>query len=352
MFIKITTSGSRRYVKLVESFRDEAGVSRQRVIATLGRLEIHRFPIQRVIAVADRGLLSTDNLTELQAITLPSGKPLEFILTVPGRRYSEFVELLAPFQQAHCQNASQEVAGELKWDGLRLIVAHNPETAADQGSQRDRTIAELERKAAEWTGKLDAQDAGQRRRGRKLSDGGARARFYHEVCEAHLARIIRVDLKSELFNYSIDEQALAHARLMDGKLLLVTNTAAESLTPEEVIVRYKSLADIERGFRVLKSEIEIAPVFHRLPERIRVHALICFLALILYRVLRMRLKAGNSPLSPERALEMTRRIQLHQVMLHGKHTHTGLTTLNQEQLDLFDTVKLPKPTDSAIDSYL
>ncbi|SAL07071.1 hypothetical protein AWB78_08401 [Caballeronia calidae] len=39
MFVKITTSDKRQYVKLVESFRDERGVSRQRVIATLGRLE-------------------------------------------------------------------------------------------------------------------------------------------------------------------------------------------------------------------------------------------------------------------------------------------------------------------------
>jgi transposase len=34
------------------------------------------------------------------------------------------------------------------------------------------------------------------------------------------------------------------------------------LTPVEVVTRYKSLADIERGFRVLKSEIEIGPIHH------------------------------------------------------------------------------------------
>jgi len=51
-----------------------------------------------------------------------------------------------------------------------------------------------------------------------------------------------------------------------------------------VVSRYKSLADIERGFRVLKSEIEIGPTYHRLPERIRAHATICFMALILCRV--------------------------------------------------------------------
>jgi len=302
---------------------------------------IQRFPIQRVIAVADRGLLSTDNLAELQAITLPSGKPLEFILAVPGRRYSDFIELLAPFQSTYCLNATQEVCGELEWDGLRLIVAHNPETAADQGAQRDRTITELERKADEWTGKLDAQDAGQRSRGRKLSDGGARARFYHEVCEAHLARIIRVDLKSELFSYSIDDQALTHARLMDGKLLLVTN--ATDLTPDQVIERYKSLADIERGFRVLKSEIEIGPVYHRLPERIRAHAMICFLALVLYRVMRLRLRAGLQDTSPERALALLRRIQHHRATIGHAPAVSGITTINQEQANLLAVLGVKKP---------
>jgi transposase len=53
---------------------------------------------------------------------------------------------------------------------------------------------------------------------------------------------------------------LTHARLMDGKLLLVTNTS--NLVRDEVVKRYKSVADIERGFRVLKSEIEIGPIYH------------------------------------------------------------------------------------------
>jgi transposase len=101
------------------------------------------------------------------------------------------------------------------------------------------------------------------------------------VSDAHLARIIKVDLKSDLFTYQIDEAALARAQVMDGKLMLVTNV--RDMTPAEVVQRYKSLADIERGFKVLKSEIEIAPVFHRLPERIKAHASICFMALIMYR---------------------------------------------------------------------
>lgn len=62
---------------------------------------------------------------------------------------------------------------------------------------------------------------------------------------------------------------------------LVGRTNVKDLKPVDVVARYKSLADIERGFCILKSEIDIGPVFHRLPTRIRAHASLCFMALIL-----------------------------------------------------------------------
>ena len=96
----------------------------------------------------------------------------------------------------------------------------------------------------------------------------------------------------ELFSYAVDENALKLAQMMDGKLLLVTNVP--DMNPEQVIARYKSLADIERGFKVLKSELEIGPVYHRLPERIRAHAAICFMALVLHP--RVRHQNPKSPI--------------------------------------------------------
>lgn len=300
-----------------------------------------RYPIKRVVLVADRGLLSLDNLEAVSQIRI-GAQPLEFILAVPGRRYSEFDAVLAQFHEDQCKTATEEVVSEHAWQGHRLIVAHRPDIAAELGAARDARIAELETDAARWAGKLDGQEAGQLYRGRKLSDAGTTARFYKAVSDAHLANIIRVDLSATEFTYDIDERALAHARMMDGKLLLVTNMPDH--TPAEIVTRYKALADIERGFRVLKSEIEIAPVYHRLPERIRAHALICFLALVLYRVLRMRLKASDQRLSPERALEIARRIQYHQVTLHRQQTASGLTSLSTEQRDLFDAIDLPEPS--------
>ena len=307
---------------------------------------LQRYPtIRRLILIADRGLLSLDNLEALSAIRLDHGQPLAFILAVPGRRYYEFTDLLQPFQETCCQGAGHEVIGETHWQEFRLVMAHHPVRAAEQTRKRRDQIQALLDQGARWAGQLDAQDQGQTRRGRPLSDSGAKARFYRAVAEAHLTRIIRVDLKSDLFAYDLDESAQALAEMMDGKLLLVTNTT--DLAAADVIRRYKALADIERGFRVLKSELEIGPVYHRLPERIRAHATLCFMALILYRVMRMKLKAAKSPYSPERALASLRRIQAHRVRVNGQTPMAGLSTITDEPAQVFQALDIKKPTATA-----
>lgn len=307
---------------------------------------LQRYPtIRRLILIADRGLLSLDNLEALSAIRLDHGQPLEFILAVPGRRYYEFTDLLQPFQETCCQGAGHEVIGETHWQEFRLVMAHHPVRAAEQTRKRRDQIQALLDQGARRAGQLDAQDQGQTRRGRPLSDSGAKARFYRAVAEAHLTRIIRVDLKSDRFTYDLDESAQALAEIMDGKLLLVTNTT--DLSAADVIRRYKALADIERGFRVLKSELEIGPVYHRLPERIRAHATLCFMALILYRVMRMKLKAAKSPYSPERALARLRRIQAHRVRVNGQTPIAGLSTITDEQAQVFQALDIKKPTTTA-----
>lgn len=293
-----------------------------------------RFPVQRVVLVADRGLLSLNNIQELTDMAEQGGRKLEFILAVPARRCADLVETF--------QGLSFDEAGlaEGSFADHRLIVAHDPRRAEEQSSRRRTRIAELETYAEGLAGKLDRQDAGETDHGRRASDRGAFSRFTRAVAEAELTRFIKPDLRADRFSWSIDEEAVARAELFDGKLTLLTN--APGLSPAETLARYKSLADIERGFRVLKSDIEIAPVHHRLPERIRAHAMICFLALVLYRVMRMRLKAKGHSASPRAALDLLARIQKHTAHA-GKRTMQGISTTTPEQLDIFEVMDLPKP---------
>jgi transposase len=88
--------------------------------------------------------------------------------------------------------------------------------------------------------------------------------------------------------------------------------------------------------------MDIAPVHHRLPDRIRAHALICFLASVLWRVIGLRLKAKGHAASPRTALDLLARIQRHQAGI-GERALGGLSTITSEQLELFDALNLPKP---------
>ena len=305
-----------------------------------------RYPLKRVVLIADRGLLSVSNIEELgklQAQLKKDGRDvaIEYILAVPAARYGDFADDLKLLSGA--QAPDQQWCAETKWQDNRLVVAHDPVAAARRGQVRNKTIAELVAMGQQCSGKLDGQDAGQRAKGRPMSDSGTKAHFYHAVKDAHMAHVIKVDLKAELFSYTIDEDKKRYLELLDGKLLLVTNTNAPAA---EVVQRYKSLADIERGFRVLKSDIEIGPVYHRLPQRIRSHALVCFMALILYRVMRMRLKAANRSESPATLLEQLKRIHQQTVQTPDGKTLTGLTEMTPAQKSLFAALELALPTPS------
>lgn len=342
---------------------------------------LKRWPLKRVVLVADRGLLSLNNLQEIERLQAEldaqgAGVQVQYVLAVPAMRYGEFEDELTQMQARHDdamtwvdempwqwkkkprgklnQKSAEPTPEDTPADGveptpqptLRVVVAHDPQAGARRTERRHAKIAEIVALGQQWGGQLDAQDAGQRGRGRPLSDSGAKARLYHAVKEAHLAHLIKVDLKSDLFSFSIDEQRQQHLQRLDGKLLVVTNTDAPAA---EVISRYKSLADIERGFRTLKSDIEIGPMYHRLPRRIRAHALICFLALILHRVLRMRLKKANREESPGPLLDALKRIQQQAAATADGQVVRGVTKLAAQQKELFAAIGVPTPKAQELD---
>lgn len=311
-----------------------------------------RYPLKRVVLIADRGLLSTANIEELDKLQTQLKKDgrdvaVEYILAVPAARYGDFAQDLKKLNET--QKVGQEWCAETSWSDSRLVVAHDPVAANRRSVARDNKITELVKLGQQCSVKLDEQDESQRTgkknksKGRPMSDSGTKARFYHAVKDAHMAHLIKVDLTAELFSYTIDEEKKRYLELLDGKLLLVTNTSSPAA---EVVQRYKSLADIERGFRVLKSDIEIGPVYHRLPQRIRAHALICFMALVLYRVMRMRLKAAKRSESPSTLLEQLKRIHQQTVETSEGTTLTGLTEITPAQKSLFAALNLAPPTPS------
>ena len=299
-----------------------------------------RFPIRRVVLVADRAMISYDNLEELER------QGMEYIVAVPARRFGKLIGDLEPMHERLVAR-SRETGGEAVEErdlggGRRLVVAHSPEIARQSRRARAQRLVAVLSEARRLVEKLEAQDRGENGRGRPLSEEGAKARLWELSGEKNVRRLLKVDLEGSTLSWYWDVEALKRELMLDGKLVLITNV--EDLPAEEVVRRYKGLADIERGFRVLKSEIEIAPVYHRLPNRIKAHALICFLALAIQRVMRWRIRERGLPISPERLLERLKAIQYHRVRLATGKVLTGVTAVSPEQRSLFEAIGVDTPT--------
>jgi len=80
----------------------------------------------------------------------------------------------------------------------------------------------------------------------------------------------------------IDRAAVKAEQRLDGKYLL--RSSDPTLSAEDIAVGYKQLLEVERGWRDMKSVLDLRPVHHRLEDRIRAHVLLCWLALLLVRV--------------------------------------------------------------------
>jgi len=95
---------------------------------------IARYALKRLVLLADRGLLSLDNLAAIEALKTHAGAPVEFILAVPGRRYCEFAEV------ARAARITQGLA-ETIWQGRRLVIVHDDVRASEQRAAHERVSA-------------------------------------------------------------------------------------------------------------------------------------------------------------------------------------------------------------------
>ena len=79
----------------------------------------------------------------------------------------------------------------------------------------------------------------------------------------------------------------------------MTNTRIER---EKVIANYQQLWQVEKAFRISKTDLRIRPIYHRIKERIESHLCICFAAYAVYKELERVLKKNGIDISPEKAI--------------------------------------------------
>jgi transposase len=216
--------------------------------------------------------------------------------------------------------------------GIRWIVCHNPHEAERDELRRQEALerlgAELER-----IKQARIRDAARRRAGKKAPADDVHARAECTMRDhPTLGRWLRQLPSGRLV---LDRKKIAAEERLDGKYLL--STSDPDLSAEDVALGYKNLPEAERGFRDLKSTLDLRPVFHRVEPRIRAHVVLCWLALLLIRVAERR--TGLSWRRIE--IELGR---LHAVTLSGTAgTVVPTTPLSEVQASILRACKVPPP---------
>lgn len=90
------------------------------------------------------------------------------------------------------------------------------------------------------------------------------------------------------------------------------------MSAEEVVEAYHSLRKIEESFRVMKSTLEVRPIFHWTEKRIKGHFVVCFLAFLLERTLEFKLRKNGSPMSPNLIREAVNSLLFAELTIRGQ----------------------------------
>lgn len=256
-----------------------------------------KYAAEKLIVIADSGLLSNKNIEQLKA------QQCQYILGARIKNMNK--ETTAKILRLKLQdNQSQTI--ELA-QNERLIVGYKKARAIRDAKNRKRGLEKLEK--AIQTGKL----------GKKHINN----RGYNK----YLQIVGDVNIK---INYNKFEEDAK----WDGLKGYTTNT---QLSKEEVIAQYSQLWQIEKTFRISKSDLQIRPIYHRLRRRIEAHICISFAACKVYKELERMLKEKKSHYSVEQAINIIKTIYKVELQTpYSNNTYSRLLIKTSDQQSIID----------------
>lgn len=268
------------------------------LIPFIGKIS-SKFKIGKPIVVADSGLLSKENIIALES------NGYEYILG--ARLKNESASIKEKILSSHFTNGKTKSYSKSKT--TRLIVNYSDSRASKDEYNRKRGLMRLEK---------------QIRRGR-LTKANINNRGYNKYLK--LIGDIKIEIDYKKFN--LDKE-------WDGLKGYITNT---KISDNDVVENYKNLWQIEKAFRMSKTDLRIRPIYHRLQSRIEAHICVSFAAYCVYKDLERVLYENRSYLSLKRAAELTHNMyQITYTLPESKHTKSKLLNMDEEQLELYNLI--------------
>jgi hypothetical protein len=240
----------------------------------------NRFGLSRVCLVGDRGMLTNARINDelrpaqLDWISALRAPQIKALVNAGALQLSLFDE------QDLVEISSPEFPGE------RLVCCHNPVLAEERARKRGELLAATEKELAPIAA-ATARDKRPLRGKDKIA-----LRVGKVINHYNMAKHFTLEITDESFTFTRTTEAIAAEAALDGIYVLRTSLPTDTLTESEVVARYKNLADVERFFHTLNTELDIRPIRHRLADRVRAHV---FLRMLSYYLI-WHMKAALAPI--------------------------------------------------------
>jgi hypothetical protein len=286
-----------------------------------------RFAVGRICVVADRGLITDDNINQVEQAGC------DWLFATRLRRRKDVAAALATAAAAdesdwvEVERFASRVL-DTAFEGRRYVVVFSTARQRRDVARRLQLIAKTEAKLLALEARV--------KRGQLVAATEIAAATASVLARSPVRRLFDVsDVADGRFVYDYDHDALAYDEALAGHYALATSLDTRTADAEQVLAAYRSLQAF-RGWRDLK-QLELRPVYHRKGDRIVAHVQLSWLALLLIRTAELACRDTWRNLSHE-----LDRIQLH-TYTTGAGTVSQRTRLTGKQRDILDALELPEP---------
>jgi transposase len=268
-----------------------------------------RFGVGRIALVADRGLISEENLVLVQA------NGFDHVLATRLHREPAVAAVLeaAANEQAVFVPVGDDgtKATEVVYESRRYVVVDSPRRHVRDDAWRQELLAATEDGLIALSERV--------RKGRLVDPAKIGAAADRILRGSGVSRCFSTKITHGVFTWDYDEKAMDYEeKLLAGRYVITTSLDNKTASTAQVVAHYKSLQSVERRFRVLKDFLALRPVFHYTEKRVRGHVAICVLAAVIEAVMAIDLAAakltdpdlGDQVLSARRALRELERVRM------------------------------------------
>ena len=304
------------------------------------------FGIKRVVLVGDRGMISQKAIDEMS-----QEADVGWITALRSASIRTLVE------QRHLQLGLFDERNLLEisspdFPGERLVACRNPELAKQRVHTRADLLAATEKNLQKIKARVDAAKLMG-----KDKIGVAAGKVVNQY---KVAKHFELTITDNAFTFSRNEASIAGEAALDGLYIIRTSVAAQRMDAASCVRTYKSLAQVERAFRSIKTmDLKVRPIHHHLEGRVRAHIFLCMLAYYVEWHMRQAwrelmfadedqlAKLTRDPVAPAKRSEPAMKKVQSRRLEDGSPTHSFQTLMKELETIVRNTCCTPKSTGAA-----